>query len=258
MTASREHIRLFLDLPLSADTEVILPREQTHYLRNVLRRGAGDPVGVFNGRDGEWRAVIQDLGKHAGRLAVREQIQPQRQNPDVWLLFAPIKKARIEMIIEKATELGVREIHPVLTEYTSPARLNMGRLGAITIEAAEQCGLVCVPHLHAPEKLQSLLDRWPGERKILYCDETGGGGAALAQLQDAAEKNSPWAILIGPEGGFSPQERARLQALPNALAVSLGPRILRADTAAIAALSLWQSVCGDWNGRPVAINQTAV
>ena len=252
MANAREHIRLYIDTDLAQGAQIALSREQAHYLRNVLRRSAGDTLGLFNGRDGEWRGGILDLGKQAGLVELRKQIQPQTIVPDLWLLCAPVKRTRLEIIAEKAAELGVREIHPVITEYTNAPRVNMDRLAAITIEAAEQCGLVSIPKMQAPEKLHAVLDNWPAGRQILFCDESGAGGAALARLQ-AAAPDMPWAVLTGPEGGFSPTERVRLHAMPQSLAVSLGPRILRADTAAIAALSLWQSVCGDWDHGPVAL-----
>lgn len=252
MANAREHIRLYIDAPLSHADEIALTREQAHYLRNVMRRSVGETLGLFNGRDGEWRGRIVDLGKQAGRVTLFEQIQLQTSVPDLWLLCAPIKRTRLEIIAEKAAELGVREIHPVITEYTNAPRANTDRLAAIMIEAAEQCGLVSVPTLQTPEKLHAVLDNWPADRQILFCDESGTGSAALARLQAVAPA-TPWAVLIGPEGGFSPAERARLHAMPQTLAVSLGPRILRADTAAIAALCLWQSVQGDWENGPVAL-----
>ncbi len=252
MANAREHIRLYIDTDLTQGAQIALSREQAHYLRNVLRRSAGDRLGLFNGRDGEWRGRIVDLGKQAGLVTLFEQIQPQTGVPDLWLLCAPIKRTRLEIIAEKAAELGVREIHPVITEYTNAPRANTDRLAAIMIEAAEQCGLVSVPTLQTPEKLHAVLDNWPADRQILFCDESGAGGSALARLQ-AAPPNKPWAVLTGPEGGFSSTERTRLHAMPQSLAVSLGPRILRADTAAIAALALWQSVCGDWDSSPVAL-----
>lgn len=256
-TPSREHIRLYVDAPLAHAAKVMLGREQTHYLRNVMRAKAGGTLGLFNGRDGEWRAAIRDFGKHTCTLAVQEQIQPQWRNPDLWLLFAVVKRVRTELIVEKATELGVREIRPLLTQYTNAPRVKPERLGAISIEAAEQCGLVSVPLVHSPEPMLALLDKWPPDRRILFCDEMGGDGAALKCLQQAVlapgtAQNAPWAVLTGPEGGFSPAERARLHLMPQALAVSLGPRILRADTAAIVALGLWQSLCGDWASGSVA------
>ncbi len=252
MTTSREHIRLFIDAPLAHGAQIALPREQAHYLRNVMRRSAGDVLGLFNGRDGEWRAAIVELGKQTCRAEVSEQIQVQSIVPDLWLLCAPVKRTRLEIIAEKAAELGVREFHLVITEYTNAQRVNIERLGAIMIEAAEQCGLVSVPIVQAPQKLHAVLDAWPSDRQILFCDESGAGSAVLARLR-AQPHGRPWAVLIGPEGGFSPAERARLHAMPQCLAVSLGPRILRADTAAIAALALWQSVCGDWDTGPVAL-----
>ncbi|MFZ5835069.1 MAG: 16S rRNA (uracil(1498)-N(3))-methyltransferase [Pseudomonadota bacterium] len=251
MAPAREHIRLYCDAPLSHGAEVVLNREQAHYLRTVLRRSAGDSLGLFNGRDGEWQGRILDTGKQLCRVELSGQLQPQSTVPDLWLLCAPVKRTRLEFIAEKATELGVREIHPVITGYTQAPRVNIARLEAIAIEAAEQCGLVSVPKIQEPEKLQQVLDRWPEDRRILFCDESGAGGAARAALV-AQQPGAPWAVLIGPEGGFSPAERERLHAMPQSLAVSLGPRILRADTAAIAALSLWQSACGDWDIRPVA------
>lgn len=255
MNETRQHIRLYVPAPLSPAAEVALSREQTHYLRNVMRCAVGDPIGLFNGSDGEWRAVIRMLGKQTCIIEADQQIQPQGQCPDLWLLCAPVKRARTELIAEKAAELGVREIHPVLTEYTNAPRVNVERLRAITIEAAEQCGLVSVPLVRPPQKLHSVLECWPQQRRILFCDESGAGGPALAKMRHcvtkAGSQAAPWAVLIGPEGGFSPHERAALHALPQSLAVSLGPRILRADTAAVAALSLWQSVFGDWGRAPV-------
>ena len=253
MSPLREHIRLYVDAPLVPGEGVALSREQAHYLRNVMRRSPGDRIGLFNGRDGEWRAVIETLGKQACMAVPSELIQPQTGTPDLWLICALIKRPRLEIVAEKAAELGVREIHPVITEYSNAPHVKTERLCVITIEAAEQCGLVSVPKLHNPEKLQTILDYWPAERRILFCDESGAGRAAIIALQSSASERGPWAVLTGPEGGFSPAERARLLSMPQTLAVSLGPRILRADTAAIAALALWQSVCGDWNTGPVAL-----
>lgn len=263
MNGTREHIRLYVAAPLAESAEIALSPDQSHYLRNVMRSKAGDTLGLFNGNDGEWRAVIKDHGKRATTLAVQTQIQPQRRNPDLWLMFGVVKRPRMELIAEKAAELGVREIRPVITQYTSAPRVNIERLNAIMIEAAEQCGLLSVPRAHAPEKLLPLLQGWPQARRIMFCDESGASGAALQRLQQAAipqgsPPNTAWAVLTGPEGGFSPVEREMLYAMPQALAVSLGPRILRADTAAIAALALWQSVNGDWDCGPVALAGPAV
>lgn len=252
MRASREHIRLFVDAPLVEDVEIRLPQPQAHYLRNVMRREVGGEIGLFNGADGEWRASILALGKHDARIRLNDKIRAQTVTPDLWLLCAAVKRTRLEIIVEKATELGVREIHPVITEYTSAPHVNLERLNAIAIEAAEQCGLLSVPVLHAPEKLNVTLENWSQERRIMFCDESGAGRPALCQLQHTTARNAAWAVLCGPEGGFSPAERSRLLALPQVAPVSLGPRILRADTAAIAALTLWQALCGDWDAAPVA------
>lgn len=251
MTASHEQLRLFVQVPLSAGAQITLDQDQSHYLRNVMRRQPGDRVGLFNGTDGEWRAIIDTVGKRSTKLHVTDRIQAQWYNTDLWLLFAPVKRARIDYIAAKATELGVAEIHPVLTDHTNVSRVNCARLHANAVEAAEQCGLVSVPEVHSPVPLGALLDNWPGTRRIMYCDETGNGPPAVDALRQAtgktAEKQTPWAVLIGPEGGFSKAEQDRLRVMPQALAVSLGPRIMRADTAAVCALAVWQSVLGDWD-----------
>jgi 16S rRNA (uracil1498-N3)-methyltransferase len=209
-----------------------------------MRRGRGDAVLVFNGRDGEWRAVIAEAKKRACALRAESRLRDQTALADLWLLFAPIKRQRIDLLAEKAVELGVAALQPVITERTVVSQVNLGRLRAHAIEAAEQCGLLSVPDLREPVPLQRLLDRWPGGRRILFCDEGGTAPAALGVLQGEAE--GPWALLLGPEGGFSDTERARLKEHQSVVPVSLGPRIMRADTAAVAALALWQAVLGDW------------
>ena len=219
-----------------------LARDQAHYLMGVMRKGAGEMIEVFNGRDGAWRAELVPAGKRAGDLICHEQVAPQRDPPDLWLLFAPIKKARTDFIVEKAAELGARRICPVQTEHTNSERVRQDRLQAHAVEAAEQCGGTFVPEVAGIERLDRMLDDWPAERRLLFCDEALAGPAdALSDLP-----SGPWAVLIGPEGGFSPAERERLRAMETAYAVSLGPRILRADTAAVAALTLWQQALGDW------------
>jgi 16S rRNA (uracil1498-N3)-methyltransferase len=236
-------IRLFLDHPLGAGQSVPLSREQAHYLFGVMRVGQGDDLLVFNGRDGEWRALVEDAGKRAGILRIGEQTRPLQVPPDLWLVFAPIKKARTDFIVEKAAEMGAARILPVQTEFTNSERIRQDRLQAHAIEAAEQCGGTFVPEVANLKRLDRLLAEWPGDRQLIWCDESlVGARASLA----AAPKSSKWAILIGPEGGFSDAERAHLNALPFVTTISLGPRILRADTAAVAALTLWQSVLGDW------------
>ncbi|SDW52182.1 16S rRNA (uracil1498-N3)-methyltransferase [Paracoccus sanguinis] len=215
---------------------------QAHYLGAVMRLGPGARIEVFNGRDGAWTAEIEAVGKRGGSLALVAQAAPQRDPPDVWLMFAPIKKARTDFIVEKATELGAARILPVQTDHTNAERIARDRLQAHAVEAAEQCGGTFVPEVAALAPLSGLLDRWDTGRRILWADEALAGPAAtLATLP-----RGPWAILIGPEGGWSAAERARLGALEGVTRVSLGPRILRADTAAVAALALWQAALGDW------------
>lgn len=215
---------------------------QAHYLGAVMRLGPGARIEVFNGRDGAWTAEIEAVGKRGGSLALVAQAAPQRDPPDVWLMFAPIKKARTDFIVEKATELGAARILPVQTDHTNAERIARDRLQAHAVEAAEQCGGTFVPEVAALAPLSGLLDRWDKGRRILWADEALAGPAATL----AALPRGPWAILIGPEGGWSAAERARLGVLEGVTRVSLGPRILRADTAAVAALALWQAALGDW------------
>lgn len=235
-------IRLFVEHALGVGQSVPLSREQAHYLFGVMRLGVGAQVLLFNGSSGEWRAEVVDAGKRGGILLCKEQTRPLQLPPDLWLLFAPIKKARTDFIVEKATEMGAARIVPVQTDYTNSERIRQDRLQAHAVEAAEQCGGTYVPAVAALLKLDRVLSDWPDDRQLMFCDEALVGAARA--LRD--EKPGKWAILIGPEGGFSEQERSRLRSLPFAVSVSLGPRILRADTAAIAAMTMWQSVLGDW------------
>jgi 16S rRNA (uracil1498-N3)-methyltransferase len=235
-------IRLFVEHPLGPGQSVPLTADQAHYLFGVMRLAPGDAVRLFNGRDGEWRATVAAAGKRGGTLTCTGQTRPLQLPPDLWLIFAPIKKARTDFIVEKAAELGAARILPVQTEFTNADRIRQDRLQAHAVEAAEQCGGTCVPEVADLQPLARLLDTWPEGRRILWADESRVGPAAALTGQPPG----PWAILIGPEGGFSGPERARLRALPQVLAVSLGPRILRADTAAVAALTLWQATLGDW------------
>lgn len=235
-------IRLHVDHPLGVGQSVPLTEAQAHYLFGVMRQGAGSHLLVFNGREGEWRAEVTEAGKRKGSLACLEQSGLQVMPPDLWLLFAPVKKARTDFIVEKAVELGVARIIPVQTDFTNSERIRQDRLQAHALEAAEQCGATFVPEVLGLIPLPRLLADWDANRKILWADESlTGAASALAKASPG-----PWAILIGPEGGFSDAERVRLRALPYVVPVSLGPRILRADTAAAAAITLWQAALGDW------------
>jgi len=241
-------IRLYVDDDLAAGQTLGLAKDKAHYLGNVMRLTAGDTIALFNGRDGEWLARLENVTKNRCEVALVEQRMAQPVMPDLWLVFAPIKKARIDFVAEKATELGVSEIRPVITRRTVMTRVNTGRLAANAREAAEQCERLEIPRVVEPVRLEALLAEWPQERRLLWCDEQGSGPPIAEGLLglSAAERQAPWAILIGPEGGFDDGERDQLGALDYAFPVSLGPRVLRADTAAAAALSVWQSIVGDW------------
>ncbi|WP_336978771.1 16S rRNA (uracil(1498)-N(3))-methyltransferase [Brevundimonas nasdae] len=236
-------IRLHVTSPLAAAAPVAPTLDQSRYLTQVMRLKAGDDLLVFNGRDGEWRCTVADVLKKGVILRAEEQVRPQAFGPDLELIVAVVKKARVETIVEKAAELGARRVRLVLTKRTNADRIRLDRLDAIAEEAAEQTGRMDVPAVDDPIKLDALLDGWETGRRLMFCDETGGA-PAVSSLHDAGE--GPWSILIGPEGGFSPDEGERLRSLPFTTAVSLGPRILRADTAAIAAMTLWQAAVGDW------------
>jgi len=239
-------IRLFVGSDLGAGVAVPLRHDQIHYLVNVMRQGEGDTVELFNGRDGAWRATLVEPRKKAWAARVETLTRPWAEGPDLDLVVAIVKRGRLETIVEKAAELGARRVLPVTTERTNAHRVGLERLRAIATEAAEQTGRMDVPEVAEPTTLAKVLADWPQDRRLMFCDEAGDAlpvGEALGR-QEAG--NAPWAVLIGPEGGFSPTERAAIRVLPGAMAVSLGPRILRADTAAIAALTLWQSTLGDW------------
>ncbi len=242
MAEKKAKVRLYVDAPLGSAQSVTLGRNQAHYLFSVMRLGVGDMVALFNGRDGEWLAEIGRAARREGQLQCLRQSARQMMPPDLWLLFAPIKKARTDFIVEKAAEMGVARIQPVQTRFTNAERIRQERLQAHAIEAAEQCGGTFVPPVMSLRPLGQVLDEWPGDRRIMFCDEAKVG--ARVALEGACA--GPWAVLIGPEGGFSPDERRRLHAMAQATPVSLGPRILRADTAAVAAMTLWQLTLGDW------------
>jgi 16S rRNA (uracil1498-N3)-methyltransferase len=238
-------IRLFIPHDLAPGAELALDPGQSRYLAAVMRQAVGDEVLLFNGRDGEWRAKISAVTKRA--LAVRAETltRPQAAGSNLDLVVALVKRGRLETIVEKAAELGAGRVRLVVTERTNADRARVDRLTAIATEAAEQTGRLDVPEIVEPLKLEKLIAGWDAGRRLLFCDEAGDANPILDVLQD--EPPGPWAVLIGPEGGFSPAERMQLRALPFATPASLGPRILRADTAAISALTLWQAALGDWH-----------
>ena len=238
--------RLYVEQFLTEDAGLTLEGPPANYLANVLRLTAGAQVKLFDDRTGEWLAEIAEAGRKRVSLRIVRHLHPREAVPDLWLLFAPIKRGRIDWLVEKATELGAARLVPVTTARTIVERINLERLRAHAIEAAEQCERTALPELAEPVKLGALLRDWPAERTLYFADE-GGGEPALAAVAPG-----PSALLIGPEGGFTDYERAAVRALPQAKAVSLGPRILRADTAAIAALALWMAAAGDWNSSPRA------
>lgn len=250
--------RLYVDVDLETGAAAPLSDVQAHYLKNVLRRSAGDKIRLFNGRDGEFAGEIAELKKKSGLVVVKEQTRQQEAEPDLTLFFAPVKRGPLETIVQKATEIGVAQLRPVITERTVAPKLNIERLQAIAIEAAEQSGRLTVPSVNEPIKFVQLLNGWSADRALLFCDEAGddeseewGGQEGRAKpvleaLKGADSKAHKWAILTGPEGGFSAEERKTLRAAPFVIAATLGPRILRADTAVISALTLWQAALGDW------------
>jgi len=236
-------IRLYVSGPLDPGRVLPLDNAQSAYLFGVMRRKGGDTLRVFDGQSGEWLAEVAKANKKNGLLLCKTQTTPQAAPPDLWLLFAPIKKARTAFIVEKAVEMGVRAVQPVRTDFTNE-RMNVARMQAHAVEAAEQCGATFVPDITAPVKLADMLANWPKGRKLMFCDE---GRSALPVAEAlAGEAAGPWAIIIGPEGGFSADEVAALRGLDAVVSVTLGPRILRADTAAVAALTAWQMALGDW------------
>jgi 16S rRNA (uracil1498-N3)-methyltransferase len=242
--------RLFVDHALAAGAEIALDRNQSNYVGNVMRLKAGDSLLVFNGRDGEWRAEIQ-AGKRADRLRVIERIRVQHTLPDIAYVFAPLKHARLDYMVQKAVEMGVARLSPVLTRYTQVNRVNLERMRANVIEAAEQCGLLALAIVDEPQPLVRFLETRAKTRLLVFCDEAADVSEPLALLGETlGQPKAGIDVLIGPEGGFEPSERALLLAQPAIVRLALGPRILRADTAAVAALTLVQTALGDWRTAP--------
>ncbi len=239
--------RLFVGAPLAAGAVVALDRAQANYLVNALRLKAGAPVLVFNGRDGEWRATLRQAGKRETQLVVATQTRPQTSPGDLHYAFAPLKHARLDYMVQKAVELGATRLQPVFTRHTQVERVNAERMRANAIEAAEQCGILGIPEVGAPLSLAAFAGAHDPARLLVFCDEDADVADPVAALA-AARRDRPerLSVLVGPEGGFADEERAALQALPRVVRLALGPRILRADTAAVAALALVQAVLGDW------------
>jgi 16S rRNA (uracil1498-N3)-methyltransferase len=241
--------RLFVDAPFRAGLVVGLTAQQAHYLLNVLRLGEGSALLVFNGRDGEWRAHLTQSKRKSACLALEVQTRGQGRSVDLDLLFAPLKHARLDYMVQKAVEMGANRLIPVLTHRTQIARVNPERMRSNIIEAAEQCGILNLPELSAEKQLSDLLENWPAERLMVFCDEdvpVHDPIAALLGQRPATQEPVPLGLMIGPEGGFDAAERAAILKLPKLVRLSLGPRILRADTAAVAAMGLVQAVLGDW------------
>ncbi len=255
--ADAPRIRLFVADALAAGGSIVLLADQSHYVTNVMRLATGDHVAVFNGSDGEWDAEITSVGRRACGLRLVRVLRAQFSGPDLWLVFAPVKRARIDFVAAKATELGATALWPVLTARTEARRVNLGRLRANAVEAAEQCGRLEVPDVLAPAELDRVLADWPNERRLLVCD-AGAGAPPVAEVlsaQDGADRG-PWAILTGPEGGFARSELDELGKLPFVSRAGLGPRTLRAETAGLAALACWQALLGDWrDGARASVEQ---
>jgi 16S rRNA (uracil1498-N3)-methyltransferase len=236
--------RLFVEVPLAPAAALTLDAGQSHYLAHVLRAKPGQHVRLFNGSDGEWSAIITTVGKKGVQLEVEGRARLQDSVPDLWLLLAPVKKTPLDYVVQKATELGVARIQPVITRRTIVERINTDRMSANAIEAAEQSGRLTVPEIGAPQPLERALAGWDPSRPLVFCDEAGAARpiAEAIREHDAAR----WALLTGPEGGFAPEERQHLRGLSYVIPVTLGPRIMRADTAALAAIAVWQALKGDW------------
>lgn len=236
--------RLFVEAPLAAGAEIVCDRDKANYLINVLRLGSGDSILVFNGVDGEWRAEVAAAGKRGCTLVVLARTREQEAGPDIVYVFAPLKRARLDYMVQKAVEMGVSRLSPVSTRHTVAERVNADRMLANAIEAAEQCGILRIPAIDPLRSLEAVLEQWPQDKPLIFCDEGATAADPVAELSLVAA--GPVGVLVGPEGGFAEVERHRIRALPSAVAISLGPRIMRADTAAVAALALVNAVLGDW------------
>mgnify|MGYP005641551885 CR=1 FL=1 len=245
MSIHKSASRIHVTGRLSQGDSITLSKDQSHYLIRVMRRSPGDTVIVFNGRDGEWQTSIDQSSKSSCTLLIDHQLRPQSNEPDIWLAFAPIKKTRLDFLIEKATELGVSKLLPVITHHTDVGRINRDRLQATAIEASEQCERLSIPTVEEAVSFDQLLEHWPENRRLLYLDETGQGDPLAVIINQNSTDGVLDGIFVGPEGGFSSSELEVLQELSFSCAGTLGPRILRAETAALSALTIWQSIAGD-------------
>jgi 16S rRNA (uracil1498-N3)-methyltransferase len=240
-------LRLFVRARLMLDAKIEATPAQAHYLLHVMRARRGASLRLFNGRDGEWRARIADVARGACALVCEEETASQSETPDLWLAFAPIKKTPADYVAQKATELGVRVLQPVITRRTVARRVNLERLTANAVEASEQSCRLSVPEVRESVFLDALVTGWPKERRLVFCDEGGDAEPIGEALTRAKGMATAWWVLTGPEGGFDSHERAAIRGCPCVIPVTLGPRIMRADTAALAALAVWQAVLGDWH-----------
>jgi 16S rRNA (uracil1498-N3)-methyltransferase len=245
MTDARPKIRLFVESDLNASGDVSLSRDQAHYVSRVMRQSIGAPALLFNGRDGEWLARVSDISKSQCQLTLEIQTRDQAPEPDIWLVFAPIKKSRMDFLVEKATELGVSRLLPVFTKNTDVSRVNVARLQATAVESAEQCERLTVPIVDEVATLENLIGGWGASRQLYFMDETGVGTPAIPAFSDEQPDGNDAALLVGPEGGFTLSELDQLRDLAFSTPVVLGPRVLRAETAALAALANWQIFKGD-------------
>lgn len=238
--------RLYVDAPLAAGASIETTREQANYLLNVLRLRDGEAIHAFNGRDGEWLARVSASGRRDAKLVIGEQVRLQPPPGDLQYLFAPLKHARLDYMVQKAVEMGASRLTPVITRRTQASRVNIDRMRANAVEAAEQCGVLAIPAIDEPVRLDKALGDWPAGRRLIFCDEDASPGDPVTALRATAGGGAGAAVLVGPEGGFDEGERRALLATPGVIAISLGPRILRADTAAVAALAIVQAAIGDW------------
>jgi 16S rRNA (uracil1498-N3)-methyltransferase len=242
---SEPKIRLYVKDNIAKSELIDIDFQQVHYLRNVMRQTAGQQVSIFNGRDGMWRAEIVEISRNSGVLTPVEKLIEQESVQDIWLLFSPVKRTRTDMIIEKATELGVKEIHPILTKYTILKRVSVDKFESTAIEAAEQSRRLSIPKIYDIKSLKDTLSVWDTNRNLYYLDFSDKSVPIAKSLLNE-EKGKPCAFIIGPEGGFAPEDRELFESYDFCKPISVGPRILRAETAVISAIACWQSICGDW------------